>query len=100
MSSLAGMVMHTTTQVSDYRAQTAQVEAEMMRVQDAASTAMYASVAGGVTGAAALAFTHDAESAAKLAGVVHGGIADTARAASDARAAMHVFDATRFGAYV
>jgi hypothetical protein len=70
-SSLAGMVKHTTTQVSGYRAQTAKVE------QDDASTAMY--------GATDAAFTHDAQSAAAL---VHGG------------AAMHVLDATRFGAYV
>jgi hypothetical protein len=100
MSSLAGMVMHTTTQVSDYRAQTAKAQADAMRVQDAASTAMYASVAGGVTGAAALAFTHDAESAARLAGAVHGGVAETSQSLSEARAAMHVYDATRFGLYV
>ena len=96
MQALSGMVMHTATQVSDYRAQSAKAEADLMRVRDAASTATYASVAGGLTGVAALALTNDASAAAKIAGAVHGGVSDTGKSISDANAAMHEYNA-RFG---
>ena len=96
MQALSGMVMHTATQVSDYRAQSAKAEADLMRVRDAASTATYASVAGGLTGVAALALTNDASAAARIAGAVHGGVSDTGRSVSEASAAMHEYNA-RFG---
>jgi hypothetical protein len=96
MQALTGMVLHTTSHLSDYRAQKAKAEADLMRARDAASTATYASVAGGLTGVAALALTNDATAAASLAGAVHTGVADTGRSVSEANAVLHEYNA-RFG---
>jgi 3-keto-L-gulonate-6-phosphate decarboxylase len=96
MQALTGMVLNTTSHISDYRAQKAKAEADLMRVRDAASTATYASVAGGLTGVAALALTKDATAAASLAGAVHTGVADTGRSVSEANAVLHEYNA-RFG---
>lgn len=96
MQALTGMVLNTTSHLSDYRAQKAKAEADLMRVRDAASTATYASVAGGLTGVAALALTNDATAAASLAGAVHTGVADTGRSVSEANAVLHEYNA-RFG---
>ena len=100
LNSLTGMVMHTSTQVQDYRVQNAHAHASLMRAQDAASSATYASAASGIAGAAALAFTGDVAASAQIAGAVHGGVTDTQNARSEAHASMHIYDATLFGMYV
>jgi hypothetical protein len=94
LNSLTGMVMHTSTQVQDYRVQNAHAQASLMRAQDAASSATYASAASGIAGAAALVFSGDVAASAQIAGAVHGGVTDTQNARSEAQASIHIYDAT------